>query len=426
MNPVPKEERELEQLVDFEYDHQVGSVAIIETSTGSALGRGATDTDALRDALITVTNRRDPNMDFGSRRWLSHRYGIPSAKAAQITPEIRAQVEDWREQNGLPATSSPLTRGYLLDLLAKEDSMNRNPRGIYHGTEAGKNDFVIHEHRGAFWVDLVFAGGTHLNISPARGYRDLDEALEGIADTAHTRSIRRYNIFRQDDAAGEMRMIGNPHGVRPRPPRPGRRPLVPPHQPAAVLSSVRTIVHREERAPFDPERRYARETKPHHFAVNRRRLRRNSDSATRNAIVEGAASGFFVSAWADGAEEAGHSFAGGTRLEDEAPPVPRELERFAEKFVRSVEKLNRQSISDLYMEHAEASGRHEFEPSPSAFGHYLAMASLGHGTSWYDYHDAPAGGEVVLPSTEVYVDVSPDDIDSVDVNYAELSERLAR
>jgi hypothetical protein len=65
--------------------------------------------------------------------------------------------------------------------------------------------------------------------------------------------------------AGPMRFIAqlahmSPNAAPPPPPR--RRRTADPS-----LRRVRAIVEREER-PFEPERRYPRETKPHHFVVN--------------------------------------------------------------------------------------------------------------------------------------------------------------
>lgn len=223
-------------------------------------------------------------------------------------------------------------------------------------------------------------------------------------------------LFRARHEARRRGLL-EPNRARSLPPRPGRRPLPrPTRQPAAVLSSVRTIVHREERAPFDPERRYARETKPHHFAVNRR-PRRNAGSDSRDQIVAGAARAFFVSAWADAAEEVGHSFRGGTRIDEVAPPTPPQALKFARRFIRKVESLNDRSIDTLYDEHAEAA---ESLPYPEEFGFYIAMPAMGHGTHWYDDYPVPPSGEIKLPSVEFYVSVDPDDIDEASIDFSEI------
>ena len=336
-----------------------------------------------------------------------------------------------------------------------------------------------------------------------------------------------------------------------RPPRPGRRPLPPPRSsgPASVLSSVRRMANSREK-PFDPERSYPRETKPHHFSVNARessllqkarkfcssieeespiapkrtrrastapvassknaperileafdnldaatgqtnyvklydlrqalpdlsraafdeginqlrreriltldssdgrherlpkremdagiieqgntplvfaarRMNNNSGDEFRDEIVEGAARAFFVSAWADAAEEAGHEFAGGTQLEDVAPETPEEVMEFARQFITSVEKVNRKSIDSLYLEHLEAAGN-AADADAERFGWYIAMPAMGHGVHWYDDYPEPPSGPIRLPDVEFHVSVDPDDIDSTSVDFSEISERLAR
>lgn len=223
--------------------------------------------------------------------------------------------------------------------------------------------------------------------------------------------------------AGSSRPVNRNPGrpPAPRPPRPGRR-VVRVREPAAIIPRLRRMIDEQERGDFDPARSYPRETKPHHFSVNPEEY---DDDVIRDLAKEGAARAFFVSAWADGAEEAGHDFGAGTNLDDVAPATPDEILDGAAQFLDSIEKLNGASISELFREAAEAVGHHERNPEPEEFGYYLAMAAMGHGVSWYDNHPEPTAGELSLPDVEVHVEVSEDDEDDFSIAWWELSERLA-
>lgn len=341
--------------------------------------------------------------------------------------------------------------------------------------------------RGRFLVHRVDAGGTHTMVSPHFGEPTIQAAIRRIRQQAHLRDIKKFEFYAQignelrwigDDATGmeEQEMIalqaeylgqedalagreplwyrtgasylvhgriGNPvvgaayvraynaarktmkrnpapppppRRQRPRPPSPGRRALPAPRKsPASVLSSVRRMS--EERS-FDPEASYPRDVRPHHFSVN-------PSNESRDEIVTGAARAFFVSAWANAAEEAGHSFSGGTILDDVAPETPEEVLEFARGFITSVENVNQgKSIDSLYREHEKAAESDEADPE--SFGWYIAMPAMGHGVHWYDEFPAPPSGEIILPPVEFHVEVDPDDIDSATVSWAEISERLAR
>lgn len=204
----------------------------------------------------------------------------------------------------------------------------------------------------------------------------------------------------------------NPGHRPPPPPRPGAQ-----RQPASVLSRVRRRIGEEGEKPFDPARRYPRETKPHHFAVN--------TSYVPDEFVESAARAFFVSAWANAAEEQGESFSG-MQLMDVAPATPNEVIEHAARFIKSVEKLNGRSIDELYDEAANAPGKYYRDPDPSEFGHYLAMEAMGHGVNWYDNHPVPRAGKFVVPAVEIHVSVDPDDVDAAQLDYFGLSERFAK
>lgn len=97
------------------------------------------------------------------------------------------------------------------ELLPKvgEQTANARHRGIYAGTGAQEDDFVIHEdHRGRLVVDLVQRGGTHLTIGPTRGYGSEEEAKTAAREEAHRRDIRAGVLFRADKD-GELHQIGH-------------------------------------------------------------------------------------------------------------------------------------------------------------------------------------------------------------------------
>lgn len=172
--------------------------------------------------------------------------------------------------------------------------MKTNARGIYYQTGVNRGDYVIHQHRNAFWVDRIdTSGGTHTKVSGARGEPTLQAAIRRAREQAHLRGQRgHFDIYAQvgdelrwiddsDTGMTESAMLALQDEMLPNR-RPGAQPPAPPRRPArvpmsagpaSVLSSVRRMTreHEEREKPFDPERRYPRETKPHHFAVNPRR-----------------------------------------------------------------------------------------------------------------------------------------------------------
>lgn len=267
-------------------------------------------------------------------------------------------------------------------------------------------DWAKHEHRSGLpptWEDAK-------NLKPIRAF---------------TKHFRRGSLA-SAMAKLKTRPVTNPRpGARPpspprRPPgRPGRVPAPP--GPASVLSSVRRMAGAEK--PFDPEQRYPRETKPHHFAVNRRALRPNQGDDLRDEIAEGAARAFFVDRWTNEAEELGHSFGGGTDVMDVAPETPPEVLPYAEQFLDVVQQLNGRTVTQLYEEHDEAASGPT--ASPDVFGHYLAMQAMGHGVSWYDDYPVPPSGEVRVPHAELWLYVDPDDIENVTVENFEIDTRFA-
>ncbi len=122
----------------------------------------------------------------------------------------------------------------------------------------------------------------------------------------------------------------------------------------------------------------------------------------RYVVRDAAARAFYVSAWADDAEERGDLPDGGD-LMDKAPATPRDATAFATKFIDKVEEANHASVADLLVKAAKADGKKPAAPTEYArlFGHYIAMQAMGHGVSWWDDH---ARFELFLPDVEFHVE----------------------
>lgn len=118
----------------------------------------------------------------------------------------------------------------------------------------------------------------------------------------------------------------------------------------------------------------------------------------RDEFVDAAARAMWVSSWASAAEEQGESFGGD--LMDVAPPTPDEAIEAAEVFATRLARVNEVDIDRLWVRAAHAPGKHYREPTVEDFGHYLAMASLGHGVSWFDDHPPFL---LEIPHSEFYV-----------------------
>lgn len=127
-----------------------------------------------------------------------------------------------------------------------------------------------------------------------------------------------------------------------------------------------------------------------------------SDSTFRDAWLMGAASAFFVTAYADYVEE-GYSSdneltddernarvnlakpRGGQDWCDYAPPTPPNAYALAGELWAMLEKVN--SGTSVYALALRAEAVDGVEPDPEQFGHYLAMQAMGHGVSWFDDHE---------------------------------------
>lgn len=302
--------------------------------------------------------------------------------------------------------------------------------GIYRDTPVKKNDFVVYpfhiRREGSqwkrYWVDhITDKRGRYKTLEPPRsfgfhGYRSQQEAISAAKAYAKRKRIN-YTIYDQSFKV-LSKLTPNPRPHPGAPPRRGRSTK----QPASVLSSVRDLS--EEDVPrdqsFDPERRYPRETKPHHFMVN------SHSDFDRDEVVQAASRAFFVDAWTNRAAALGHTFPG-ENLMDVAPENPEDVQEWGTRFIQTVERLNDKDIRLLYEEAAGAGtpSDHRTEPTPETFGHYLAMQSLGHGVSWYDDHPEPSGGAIRLPNVETAVAVDPGDVFSSEAEFFEIDERFA-
>lgn len=94
---------------------------------------------------------------------------------------------------------------------------------------------------------------------------------------------------------------------------------------------------------------------------------------------------------------------------DVAPATPDKAYKAADELLRLYEKKNRSSIDDLLRAAAEADNEN-WPPSDEyaqEFGHYLAMAGVGHGVSWFDDHarfelDSPFAFEVNFDGDDLF------------------------
>ncbi len=98
--------------------------------------------------------------------------------------------------------------------LEEAGDMRTNGRGIYHGTAAQRDDYVIHLHGGKFhqasrryYVDRIDRGGTHTTIGTTRGAPSIEEAIEVARKDARTRGILAGVIFEQ--RGDEITQIGH-------------------------------------------------------------------------------------------------------------------------------------------------------------------------------------------------------------------------
>ena len=165
--------------------------------------------------------------------------------------------------------------------------------GRYSHTALQEGDYVfVPTARGSFFtVERVTRAGDGERVS--RRPQSWDAS---VFDAARDASLRRvnYSIVVEEGLTGQLLQVGHlidgryqgvREGLRLRPnrlpPPPPRRTYglsdrrhAPPGRESARDFTRRAIREREREEEFDPARRYPRETKSHHFSVNRPRRRR--------------------------------------------------------------------------------------------------------------------------------------------------------
>lgn len=121
----------------------------------------------------------------------------------------------WRRLPNGASVMEYTDRGWVkIDPLKEASNMHKNARGIYHGTAASEDDYVIHKQGGTYhpssakyYVDRIGRGGTHVTIGTTRGFPSVAEAIQGIRKDAHTRGIKAGVIFEQ--RGDELAQIGH-------------------------------------------------------------------------------------------------------------------------------------------------------------------------------------------------------------------------
>lgn len=110
------------------------------------------------------------------------------------------------------------------------------------------------------------------------------------------------------------------------------------------------------------------------------------DNIFTESFAAGASRAFWVTSWADGAEER-DELPSGVDLMEEAPPTPLSAWVAAGELIGKLECANKASIHMLADRAARADGGRGIRDIDSEnFGHYMAMMAMGHGVSWFDDH----------------------------------------
>lgn len=117
---------------------------------------------------------------------------------------------------------------------------------------------------------------------------------------------------------------------------------------------------------------------------------RHSSLLSSGVFEEGMAKALWADAWASAEEEAGRSHSG-EEIMDIMPEVPHEALIDAYRLVGYFEEANGVSLSQLF---DQAMNADQIDPAivsndyKESFGHYLAMAAIGSGVSWFDDHES--------------------------------------
>lgn len=95
--------------------------------------------------------------------------------------------------------------------LEEAGDMAKNGKGIYAGTAAQEDDYVIwtHGHSRRFFVDHVRRSGTRNLIGKAKGEATLPEAIDAVRKHARTQGITSGVIFEMPHGEDELRQIGH-------------------------------------------------------------------------------------------------------------------------------------------------------------------------------------------------------------------------
>lgn len=132
--------------------------------------------------------------------------------------------------------------------------------------------------------------------------------------------------------------------------------------------------------------------------------------STRDEIIEGAANCAWCTAWQSAAEErrsegGSRLYGMGSRIEDCAPPRPKDFDRWAEALVSQIEADIRKRTAPLDWTIEDAFDLIPGDKdNPARFGECLAYESMGDGIAWDDDNE-PHGLRV--PLSEVYVHLGP-------------------
>jgi hypothetical protein len=111
-----------------------------------------------------------------------------------------------------------------------------------------------------------------------------------------------------------------------------------------------------------------------------------SDSLTEE-FANGAARAFWVMAWASAAEQRGKRLPPGD-LTVHSPPTPLSAYVAAGELIGRLAEMNKAGLHELARRAEKAERMKHGDLDGAAFGHALAMESLGTGVSWFDDHKA--------------------------------------
>lgn len=124
----------------------------------------------------------------------------------------------------------------------------------------------------------------------------------------------------------------------------------------------------------------------------------------REDIINGIATAFHATNWADRFEEFGGSLSG-CEILTLMDPITKEALQTATEFYERLETRNEKRLSD-HFEHIRETQEirsSQYFKDAELFGYYLGMEALGHGVSWTDDHDPH---DLIVPYTEFYEELT--------------------